>query len=367
MARVYNFSAGPAALPESVLHEVQDELMDFNGTGMSILEISHRSNAFSEVIEDTKETLRRLLNIPDNYHILFLQGGATLQFAGIPMNLMRTGHAGYVISGNFSRLAWQEATKYGEAEALATSEDSNFDRIPNLDNIEQRCAQDDLDYVYICQNNTIFGTMYHKLPQTGAIPLVADVSSCFLSFPLDIERYGLIYAGAQKNAGAAGITVVIIRDDLVGDVPALSTCPSYMSYRRQVDGNSMMNTPNTFGIYLCGKVFRWVEQTGGLEAMRKRNERKAQTLYDVLDHSSIFHATAAPQSRSIANITFRTNSAELDAAFIAGAHERGIEGVKGHRLVGGMRASVYNAVSQDAVDALASYIKAFESDHARSC
>lgn len=367
MARVYNFSAGPAALPETVLAEVQGELLDYQGTGMSILEMSHRSEAFGHVIEDAKATLRRLLAIPDGYHILFLQGGATLQFAGIPLNLMRTGRAGYIVSGNFARLAWQEAGRYGEAEVLASSEATGFDRIPDLGGVGERCARGDLDYVYICQNNTIFGTMYHELPDTGDVPLVADVSSCFLSFPLDVSRYGLLYAGAQKNAGAAGVTVVIVRDDLVGAAPGLDCCPSYMSYRRQVDGDSMMNTPNTFGIYLCGKVFRWIERTGGLEAMRRRNARKAETLYRVLDRSSLFHPTAQPASRSIANVTFRTDSAELDAAFIAGARERGIEGVKGHRLVGGMRASVYNAVTQDAVDALASYMEEFESDHARSC
>ncbi len=276
---------------------------------MSILEMSHRSHAFSEVIQDAENTLRRLVGIPSNYHVLFLQGGATLQFAGVPMNLMRTGRAGYIVSGNFARLAWQEARKYGEAEVLSSSEDTGFDRIPDLAPVAERAAAGDLDYVYICQNNTIFGTMFSTLPDCGATPLVADVSSCFLSMPLDVERYGLIYAGAQKNAGPAGVTVVIVRDDLLGEGPALACCPSYMSYRTQADKDSMMNTPNTFGIYLCGKVFRWVESEGGLAAMEKRNRQKAKTLYDLLDRSEIFVPTAQPESRSISNVTFRLRHA----------------------------------------------------------
>lgn len=327
---------------------------------MSILEMSHRSHAFSEVIQDAENTLRRLVGIPSNYHVLFLQGGATLQFAGVPMNLMRTGRAGYIVSGNFARLAWQEARKYGEAEVLSSSEDTGFDRIPDLAPAAERTAAGDLDYVYICQNNTIFGTMFSTLPDCGATPLVADVSSCFLSMPLDVERYGLIYAGAQKNAGPAGVTVVIVRDDLLGEGPALACCPSYMSYRTQADKDSMMNTPNTFGIYLCGKVFRWVENEGGLAAMEKRNRQKAKTLYDLLDRSEIFVPTAQPESRSISNVTFRCATPEQDEAFISGARERGIEGIKGHRLVGGMRASIYNAVSQASVDALAAYMQEFE-------
>lgn len=363
MPRVHNFSAGPAALPESVLQEAQRELLDYRGCGMSILEMSHRSAAFDEVISDAEETLRKLIGIPRNYHVLFLQGGATLQFAGIPMNLMRTGRAGYVVSGNFARLAWREATKYGTAEVLASSEDTGFDRIPDLAPVAERAATSDLDYVYICQNNTIFGTMYHELPSCGATPLVADVSSCFLSMPLDIERYGLVYAGAQKNAGPAGVTVIIVRDDLVGEGPALGCCPSYLNYRTQVDKNSMMNTPNTFGIYLCGKVFRWVEETGGLAAMERRNREKAELLYGVLDACTVLRPTADPASRSIANVTFRSPSPELDAAFVAGARERDIEGIKGHRLVGGMRASIYNAVSLESVKVLARYIEEFDRSH----
>lgn len=361
MARVHNFSAGPAALPECVLREAQTELLDYAGSGMSILEMSHRSATFQSVIDDAEASLRRLLGIPGNYRVLFLQGGATLQFAGIPLNLMRTGRAGYLLTGNFAKLAWKEACRYGEAEVLATSEDTNFDRIPNLEAVGERASRNDLDYVYICQNNTIFGTMFSELPPTGATPLVADVSSCFLSLPLEVERYGLIYAGAQKNAGPAGVTVVIVREDLIEDGPARADiCPTYLGYQLQAAKGSMYNTPNTFGIYLCGKVFRWVEQTGGLAAMEARNRAKAELLYDLIDRSELFHGTAQPGSRSIANVTFRTGDTSTDTAFIAFARERGIEGVKGHRLVGGMRASIYNAVSMESVEALATCMRDFE-------
>lgn len=361
MARVHNFSAGPAALPECVLREAQTELLDYAGSGMSILEMSHRSATFQSVIDDAEASLRRLLGIPGNYRVLFLQGGATLQFAGIPLNLMRTGRAGYLLTGNFAKLAWKEACRYGEAEVLATSEDTNFDRIPNLEAAGERASRNDLDYVYICQNNTIFGTMFSELPPTGATPLVADVSSCFLSLPLEVERYGLIYAGAQKNAGPAGVTVVIVREDLIEHGPARADiCPTYLGYQLQAAKGSMYNTPNTFGIYLCGKVFRWVEQTGGLAAMEARNRAKAELLYDLIDRSEMFHGTAQPGSRSIANVTFRTGDASTDTAFIAFARERGIEGVKGHRLVGGMRASIYNAVSMESVEALATCMRGFE-------
>ena len=365
MARVYNFNPGPAALPEPVLREAQSELLDYHGLGMSVLEMSHRSAAYQQIFDDAEATLRSILNVPDTYRVLFLQGGATLEFAGIPMNLMRTGRAGYVVSGNFARKAYKEAAKYGEAIKLATSEDTDFDRIPDLAPVEEAAATGDLDYVYICQNNTIFGTMYHELPECGDTPLVADVSSCFLSEPIDVARYGLVYAGAQKNAGPAGVTVVIVREDLIADGPALSICPSYLDYRLEAEKGSMLNTPNTFGIYLCGKVFRWVEETGGLEAMRERNWQKANLLYDYLDGSSLFHGHARPGSRSISNVTFRTGDKDLDAEFVAGAAERGLVGVKGHRLVGGMRASVYNAVPLEAAQALRNYMEEFEAEHTR--
>ncbi|WP_154052365.1 3-phosphoserine/phosphohydroxythreonine transaminase [Olsenella uli] len=363
MGRVYNFSAGPAAMPESVLKEAASELLDYHGLGMSVLEMSHRSASYQQIFDDTEATLRRVLGIPDAYRVLFLQGGATLEFAGIPMNLMRTGHAGYLVTGNFARKAYKEAQKYGEAEKLASSEDTDFDRIPDLAPVARRVAAGDLDYVYICQNNTIFGTMFHELPECGDTPLVADVSSCFLSEPLDVSRYGLIYAGAQKNAGPAGVTVVIVRDDLIADGPALPICPSYLDYRLEAEKGSMLNTPNTFGIYLCGKVFHWIEQTGGLAAMREHNLEKSGLLYDYLDQSELFHGHAQPASRSISNVTFRTGDKDLDAEFVAGAAERGLMGVKGHRLVGGMRASVYNAVPLEGVKALLHYMEKFEAAH----
>ena len=366
MARVHNFSAGPAALPVSVLTEIRDEMLDYRGCGMSVLEMSHRSPMYQQIIDDAEATLRRLLSIPDNYRVLFLQGGATLQFAGIPMNLMRRGRAGYYVTGNFANKAYKEAAKYGDAVLLGSSEETGFDRIPELAGSADAIAAQDLDYVYICQNNTIFGTMFHELPECGDTPLVADVSSCFLSQPLDVERYGLIYAGAQKNAGAAGVTVIIVRDDLIADGPANPATPQYMDFKLQASKGSMLNTPNTFGIYVCGKVFRWVEETGGLTAMAERNWAKANLLYDLLDQSELFHGTAQPGSRSIANVTFRTGNADLDAAFVAGAKERHIENVKGHRLVGGMRASVYNAVQMEDVEALASYMREFESEQQRS-
>ena len=365
MARVHNFSAGPAALPASVLAEVAAELVDYRGLGMSVLEMSHRSPTYREIIDDAEAALRRLLGIPGSYRVLFLQGGATLQFAGIPMNLMRRGRAGYVVSGHFSRKAWQEAQRYGDAVCLASSEATGFDRIPDLAPVAERCAAGDLDYLYICQNNTIFGTMFAEPPACGNVPLVADVSSCFLSMPLDIERYGLIYAGAQKNAGPAGVTVVIVREDLLGAGAALGCCPTYLDYRVQADAGSMYNTPNTFGIYLCGKVFRWVEDAGGLEAMERLNRAKADLLYRALDGSGLFRAVAEPSSRSIANVTFRCPTPELDAAFVEGARARGIEGVKGHRLVGGMRASIYNAVTLEDVQELVRYMREFEAGHGR--
>mgnify|MGYP001105949424 FL=1 len=364
MARVHNFSAGPAALPLEVLEEAQSELLDYRGLGMSVLEMSHRSAAYQQIIEEAEETLRDILDIPDTYRVLFLQGGATLEFAGIPLNLMRRGRAGYLVTGNFAKKAWQEAQKYGEAPVLASSEGTSFDRIPDLGPVASRVAEGDLDYVYICQNNTIFGTEYRELPQTGETPLVADVSSCFLSHPLDVERYGLIYAGAQKNAGPAGVTVVIVREDLIADGPARADiCPTYLDYRLQASKESMYNTPNTFGIYLCGKVLRWIERTGGLKAMQARNQEKADVLYGLLDKSEIFHGTAQPSSRSLSNVTFRTDSPELDKEFVSGAAQRGIQGVKGHRLVGGMRASIYNAVTLDDVKTLASYMEEFEASH----
>ncbi len=361
MTRIHNFSAGPASLPEEILHACADEMLDYQGSGMSVMEMSHRSPLFQRIIDDAEATLRRLMDIPGNYRVLFLQGGATLQFAGVPLNLMRTGRAGYIVSGNWSKKAWQEAQKYGDAQLLATSEDTSFDRVPSFPTeIDQT-----LDYVYVCQNETVFGNMMRSFPRTGNVPLVADVSSCFLSQPLDVRQFGLVYAGVQKNAGPAGVTVVIVRDDLIADGPALADiCPTYMGYKVQADKGSMLNTPNCWGIYVCGKVFAWVEETGGLKAMEARNWSKVQPLYDYLDQSALFKGTVLPQDRSIANVCFRTESPELDRAFIDGAAEHQIANIKGHRLVGGMRASCYNAVRPESVEALLSYMRSFEAAHA---
>ncbi|BCV19047.1 3-phosphoserine/phosphohydroxythreonine transaminase [Leptogranulimonas caecicola] len=361
MARVYNFSAGPAAMPVSVLQEAQREFLDYASSGMSVLEMSHRSAAYQEVIDAAENNLRSLVGIPDSYGVLFLQGGATLQFAAIPMNLMAAGRAGYIVSGHFAESAWLEAEKYGVAECLASSAETHFDRIPALGTIEAKSAG--LDYTYICQNNTIFGTMYHELPRTGTTPLVADVSSCFLSLPLNCERYGLFYAGAQKNAGPAGVTVICVRRDLVEFGPASPYCPTYLDFSKQLAKGSMLNTPNTFGIYLCSKVFEWVQAQGGLEAMGQYNQAKADTLYGALDDSDFYRGTAQRDSRSIANVCFRTPTPELDAAFCQEAAGQGLMGLKGHRLVGGIRASIYNAVTPEAVDALAGFMKSFELAH----
>ncbi|MBQ9059283.1 MAG: 3-phosphoserine/phosphohydroxythreonine transaminase [Atopobiaceae bacterium] len=361
MARVHNFSAGPASMPLEVLEEAAAEFVEYGDAGMSVLEMSHRSSTYQAIIDQTEQSLRSLYSIPDNYDVLFLSGGATLQFAAVPLNLMKTGAADYLVTGNFAKKAWQEAQKYGDARLAATSQDSDFDRICDLSGF---APSDGADYVHICQNNTIYGTMYHELPETGDVPLVADVSSCFLSLPLDIERYGLLYAGAQKNAGPAGVTVIIVRHDLIEEGPALSICPSYLDYREQVKSGSMLNTPNTYGIYLCGKVFDWVSRTGGLEAMEKRNWDKVQPLYDLLDASEFYQAHAQKDSRSIANVTFKSPTPELDAAFVARCAERGIVNIKGHRAVGGMRASCYNAVSKQSIEALMDCMIEFEKEQA---
>lgn len=360
MARVHNFSAGPAALPEPVLEQIEAELREYGDSGMSVMEMSHRSLDYQAIADDAETTLRRILQIPASYRVLFLQGGATLQFAGIPLNLMRRGRAGYLVSGVFAKKAWEEARRYGEAIALASSEATGFDRIPDFSAAMQRADSLDLDYVHICQNNTVYGTQYHHLPDFGDTPLVADISSCLLSMPLEVERYGMLYAGAQKNAGAAGTAVLIIRDDLLADGPASPYCPSYLDYRLQADKGSMLNTPNTFGIYVCGKVFHWVERGGGLNAMRERNSIKARILYDLIDASGFYRGIAEPGSRSISNITFRTPSPELDAELVAYAETRGIVNIKGHRAAGGLRASIYNAVAPESVEVLAQCLRDFE-------
>ena len=359
MGRVYNFSAGPAVLPEEVLAEAAAEMLDYRGTGMSVMEMSHRSKAFGQIIEEAEADLRELLGIPDTYKVLFLQGGATLQFAGVPMNLMLTGKADYIVSGSWSKKAYKEAKALGEPRLVASSEDETFSYIPDVDSLE---FDPEADYVYICENETIYGTKYHKLPDTGDVPLVADVSSCFLSEPMDVTRYGLIYGGAQKNIGPAGVTIVIVRDDLVRG-EWLPNTPTYMRYKVQAEAGSMSNTPPCYGIYICGKVFKWIKSLGGLEAMKQINEEKAALLYDYLDATDFYRATVRAEDRSIMNVPFVTGSDDLDAKFVAEAKAVGIENVKGHRTVGGMRASIYNAMPKAGVETLVAFMKEFEQEN----
>ncbi len=360
MGRVYNFSAGPAVLPEEVLAEAAAEMLDYQGCGMSVMEMSHRSAAFKGIIEAAEADLRELMGIPDNYKVLFMQGGATTQFAAIPMNLMTgSGKADYIVSGSWSKKAFKEAAMMGDARCVATSEDKTFSYIPNVDKLD---LDPEADYVYICENETIYGTKYHKLPETGDVPLVADVSSCFLSEPVDVSRYGIIYGGVQKNVGPAGVAIVIVREDLIKDKWLVNT-PTMLKYKTMADSNSMYNTPPCYTIYMCGKVFKWLKTQGGLSAMKERNERKAALLYDYLDSTDFYTATARKEDRSIMNVPFVTGNADLDAEFVAGAKKAGIENIKGHRSVGGMRASIYNAMPYEGVEALVNFMKEFEAAH----
>ncbi len=360
MGRVYNFSAGPAVLPEDVLRQAAAEMLDYDGTGMSVMEMSHRSKPFAQIIETAEADLRELLQIPENYQVLFLQGGATQQFAAIPLNLMQNKVADYIVSGSWSKKAFKEAKLYGDARCVASSEDENFSYVPDVDAIQ---FSPDADYVYICQNETIYGTRYPKLPDTGDIPLVTDVSSMFLSEPMDVSKFGIVYGGVQKNIGPAGVTIVIVRDDLVRE-DVLPFTPSIMRYTTQVKAKSLSNTPPAYGIYVCGLVFKWLKAQGGLTAMKARNEEKAAILYDYLDQSALFKATVRTEDRSIMNVPFVTGSDELDALFVAEAKSHGIESIKGHRSVGGMRASIYNAMPKAGVEALVAYMAEFEKAHA---
>ena len=312
MSRVYNFSAGPAVLPEEVLREAQAEMMDYNGTGMSVMEMSHRSKAFDQIIQEAEKDLRDLMNIPDNYKVLFLQGGASLQFAMIPMNLMKNKVADYIVTGQWAKKAWQEAQKYGKANKIASSEDKTFSYIPDCSDLP---INEDADYVYICENNTIYGTKYKTLPNTKGKDLVADVSSCFLSEPVDVSKYAIIYGGVQKNIGPAGMVIAIVREDLITD-DVLPGTPTMMKYKTHADANSLYNTPNCYCIYICGKVFKWLKKQGGLEAMKEKNEKKAKILYDFLDESKLFHGTVEKDSRSLMNVPFVTGNADLDAKFV---------------------------------------------------
>ena len=359
MSRVYNFSAGPAVLPEEVLQAAADEMMDYKGTGMSVMEMSHRSKPFEEIITEAEADLRDLMGIPDNYKVLFLQGGASQQFAAIPMNLMKNGVADYIITGQWAKKAAQEAEKYGKVNRIASSEDKVFSYIPDCSDLP---IDDNADYVYICENNTIYGTKYKELPNTKGKILVADVSSCFLSEPVDVTKYGVIYGGVQKNIGPAGTVIVIIREDLIRD-DVLPGTPTMLKYKTQADAKSLYNTPPAYGIYICGKVFKWLKKMGGLEVMKERNEKKAKLLYDFLDQSQLFKGTVVKEDRSLMNVPFVTGNEELDAKLVKEAKAAGLENLKGHRTVGGMRASIYNAMPYEGVEALVAFMKKFEEEN----
>ena len=359
MERVYNFSAGPAVLPEEVLKECQEEMMNYGGTGMSVMEMSHRSKAFESIINTAEADLRELMNIPDNYKVLFLQGGASLQFAMIPMNLMKNKVADYIITGQWAKKAFEEAKIYGDAVAVASSADETFSYIPDCSDLPIR---DNADYVYICENNTIYGTKFKTLPNTKGKTLVADVSSCFLSEPVDVSKYGIIYGGVQKNIGPAGTVIVIIREDLITE-DVLPGTPTMMKYKIHADNKSLYNTPPAYGIYVCGKVFKWLKAQGGLDVMKEKNEKKAGILYDFLDNSKLFKGTVRKEDRSLMNVPFVTGNEELDAKFIKVAQAAGFVNLKGHRSVGGMRASIYNAMPIEGVEKLVEFMKKFEAEN----
>ena len=360
MARIYNFSAGPAMLPEEVLKEAAEEMLDYRGCGMSVMEMSHRSKVYQQIIDEAEADLRKLVGIPDNYKVLFLQGGATLQFGMIPMNLMTVNHkADYINTGVWTKKAIQDAKLFGEVRVIASSEDRKFAYIPSMKNLP---INKDSDYVYMCDNNTIYGTKFKEYPETGDIPLICDMSSCFLSEPIDVKKFGMIYAGAQKNVGPAGVTIIIIREDLVARSAELPL-PVYLRYAPHVENGSMYNTPPTYGIYICGKVFKWLLKTGGLEKRKELNEAKAKVLYDYLDSSKFYKASVDKEARSLMNVTFRTPSDELDAEFLEGAKKYKFTNLKGHRSTGGLRASIYNAMPIEGVKALVAYMKEFEEAH----
>lgn len=359
MSRVYNFSAGPSMLPEEVLKQAAAEMLDYNGSGQSVMEMSHRSKVYDEIIKGAEALLREIMNIPDNYKVLFLQGGASAQFSAIPLNFMNgSGKADYVITGQWAKKAFQEAQKYGEAKAVASSADKTFSYIPKLDKSE---FTPDADYFYICMNNTIYGTVYHELPDTGDVPLIADISSCFLSEPIDVTKFGMLYGGAQKNVAPAGLVIAIIREDLLGN--ARDITPTMLNYKIQADAESLYNTPPCYTIYICKLVLEWIKRTGGLEAMKERNEKKAKLLYDYLDESKMFRGTVVKEDRSLMNVPFVTDSEELNAKFVKEATEAGLVNLKGHRTVGGMRASIYNAMPYEGVEKLVNFMKEFEKNN----
>ncbi|MGM9659478.1 MAG: 3-phosphoserine/phosphohydroxythreonine transaminase [Faecousia sp.] len=356
MSRVYNFSAGPAVLPESVLQEAADEMLDYRGTGMSVMEMSHRSKAYQTIIDEAEADLRTLMGIPDNYKVLFMQGGASQQFAMVPMNLMKNKVADYIITGQWAKKAWQEAKLYGQANAVASSADKTFSYIPDCSDLP---ISENADYVYICENNTIYGTKYHTLPNTKGKDLVADISSCFLSEPVDVTKYGMLYGGAQKNVGPAGVVIAVIREDLIRE-DVLPGTPTMLRYKTHADNGSMYNTPPAYGIYICGKVFKWLLRNGGLEEMQAYNVKKASILYDYLDSSRLFHGTVVKKDRSLMNVPFVTGDPEQDAKFVKAATEAGFVNLKGHRTVGGMRASIYNAMPIEGVQKLVAFMEHYE-------
>jgi phosphoserine aminotransferase len=359
MKRVYNFSAGPAVLPEEVLQEIGAEIMDYQGTGMSVMEMSHRSKAFDEIIQTAEQDFRELLKVPDNYKVLFLQGGAHLQFSAVPMNLMKHRVADYIVTGQWAKRAYEEAKQYGKANKIASSEDKTYSYIPDCSDLS---VSEDADYVYICENNTIYGTKFWTLPNTKGKDLVSDVSSCFLSEPVDVSKYAILYGGVQKNIGPAGMVIAVVRDDLITD-DVLPGTPTIMKYKTQAEAGSLYNTPNCFCIYACGKVFQWLKKMGGLSVMKEKNEAKAKVLYDFLDSSRLFQGTVRKEDRSLMNVPFVTGDKELDAKFIKAADAAGFVNLKGHRSVGGMRASIYNAMPIEGVEALVTFMKKFEEEN----
>ncbi len=357
--RVYNFSAGPSMLPLPVLEKVRDQLLNYEGSGQSVMEMSHRSAEFKKIIEDAEKNLRDLMEIPDNYRVLFVQGGGTLQFSMVPLNLLRNSKkADYAVTGSWAKKAYKEACKFGDIRVLASSEDDTFTWVPKFGRDDIRA---DADYVYITANNTIYGTAYNYVPDTGEIPLVADMSSNFLSQKTDVSKYGVIWAGAQKNVGPAGVTIVIIREDLLGY--AGKDTPVYLDYKTHADNDSMYNTPPCFAIYVAGEVFKHLKATGGIEAMEKRNREKAALLYDYIDSSSLYKNPVAPEDRSMMNVVFVTGNPDLDKKFVAEAKAAGFVNLGGHRSIGGMRASIYNAMPREGVETLIEFMKKFEEEN----
>ena len=359
MSRVYNFSAGPSMLPEAVLKKAAAEMLDYEGSGQSVMEMSHRSKVYDSIIKGAESLLRELMNIPDNYKVLFLQGGASTQFAAIPMNFMNgSGKADFIITGQWAKKAFAEAKKYGDAKAVASSEDETYSYIPKT---KKEDFRSDADYIYICMNNTIYGTVYKELPDTGDIPLIADISSCFLSEPLDVTKFGMVYGGAQKNVAPAGLTIAIIREDLLGK--ARDITPTMLNYQIHADNDSLYNTPPCYTIYICKLVLEWIKELGGLEKMKELNEAKAKMLYDFLDNSKLFKGTVRKEDRSLMNVPFVTGNEELDAKFVKESTAAGLVNLKGHRSVGGMRASIYNAMPIEGVKALVEFMEKFEKEN----